>query len=114
MYYKKRDAEEFFIPGGTKGFLYPSSPRGDQTIAIVEMEGVYPEEGCSINDYCTETLVLIKGELEVRVNDKKYELKEEGDTIRILPENKYSIAGKGKVVVSIAPNWDSTQNHIIK
>ncbi len=114
MYYKKKNAEEFTIPGGTNGVLYPSSPKGDQTIAIVETDGVYPKNGVSMNDYCTETFILIKGKLEILVNDKMYILEDEGDLLRVLPKNKYSIKGKGKVIVSISPNWKSEQNHIIK
>ena len=113
MFYQKKDVEKFIIPGGTKGFIYPSSPKGDQTIALIEANGVYPEKGYSINDYCTETIILISGCLEIAVNENKFVLKNQGDILRILPNSKYSVKGKGMAIVSISPNWDSKQNHII-
>lgn len=113
MFYTKKTGEKFNIPGGTEGILYPSSPNGDQTIAIVEMDGVYPKKGYSINDFCTETIVLVSGYLEVEVSGEKFILKEEGDMIRILPNNKYRVVGKGKSIDMISPNWDKNQNHFV-
>ena len=113
MFVKKEMAESFSIPGGTKGAIYPSSPKGDQTIAVVEMDGIYPEKGYSFNDFCTETIFMLEGKFELEADGKKYQL-EKGDLFMILPGTKYRISGKGKSIDFISPAWDKSQNHIIE
>ena len=113
MLARKKDARKFKISGGTKGLIYPSSPKGDQTIAMVEMDRIYPEKGYSINDNCTETIFMLSGKFKMEVSGKKYTLKK-GDMFTILPGNKYRIKGKGRAMDFISPLWDSTQNHIIE
>jgi mannose-6-phosphate isomerase-like protein (cupin superfamily) len=112
MLIKKEEAQEFSIPGGTEGVLYPSSPSGDQTIAYVEIDGVYPEKGYSINDVCTESIFLVAGSVEVEL-DGKWNVLEEGDVCLIFPGNKYRMRGNGKALDLITPAWDKNQNHII-
>lgn len=113
MFIKKSDAQEFSIPGGTKGLLYPPSPKGDQSIAYVEMDGFYPERGYSINDLCTETLYMIEGVFEIECGGVKQVIGA-GDIFMILPGNKYRTVGKGKALDLITPSWDKQQNHIVE
>ena len=113
MLIKKEIAESFSISGGTNGAIYPSSPKGDQTIAIVWMDGAYPEMGYSLNDLCTETIFLLEGKFELEADGKKYQL-ESGDLFMILPGTKYRIFGKGKAIDFISPAWDKSQNHLIE
>jgi mannose-6-phosphate isomerase-like protein (cupin superfamily) len=113
MFVKKELAQSFSIQGGTNGAIYPSSPKGDQTIAVVEMDGVYPSDGYSVNDFCTETIFMLEGKFELEAEGKKYQL-ESGDLFMILPGVKYRIVGKGKSMDFISPAWDKSQNHIIK
>lgn len=113
MFCKKENAQKFKIPGGTKGWLYPSSPREDQTIALIEMDGIYPEKGYSLNEVCTETIFVIEGELEIEVGETKAILKE-NDLFMILPGKKYRTRGKAKALDLITPIWDKNQNHIVK
>jgi len=112
MYIEKKDAEEFSIPGGTVGRLYPTHPDNEQTVALVETDGVYPEKGFAVNDVCTETIVMLEGEFCIEYNGEEYILRP-GDVLMILPKHPYRISGKGKVCVCITPGWDSAQNHII-
>jgi len=113
MLIHQKDAQSFTIPGGTQGYLYPPSPQGNQSIAVVETDGRYPKKGYSINDVCTETLYMLEGEFTLTHNDDTIILKT-GDVFMILPNNKYSISGKGKACVFISPSWESNQNHIIE
>ena len=113
MIYKKIDAEKFTITGGTEGIIFPSSPKGDQTVAYVEMDGIYPEKGYSINSKCTETICLIDGSFSIEISGKKYMMKK-GDICMILPGNKYRIVGKGKSFDFITPAWDKKQNKIVE
>lgn len=113
MIIHKENAQVFTIPGGTSGLLYPASPKGDQSLAVVETHGVYPEKGYSINDICTETLYMLEGEFQLHYNNDVFLLKP-GDVFMVLPGNKYKIIGNGKACVLISPSWDSAQNHIIE
>ena len=112
MFYKNSQAVKFSIPGGTNGLIFPSSPKGDQTMAVVEMDGVYPETGYSLNDFCTETIYLLEGSLLAEVGGQEYNLTP-GDLLVILPGNRYRITGRGKSVDLITPAWDKAQNHIL-
>jgi len=110
--FTKSSAESFCIDGGTKGLIYPDHPKGQYTIARINMNGVYPVIGYSINTKCTETIVMLKGEIKIRVDDKVCELKS-GDILIILPKTKYRIEGQGEVLDLITPRWDKKQNKII-
>lgn len=111
MLYAKKEANAFSLPGGTKGWLYPPSPKKDQSIAVVVLNGVYPEKGYSRNDICTEALLILEGSLVLECAGKNYTLKL-NDVFIILPGMRYRVIGKGKVVDVITPAWDSKQNHI--
>lgn len=112
MHYTRQSAQAFTIPGGTAGWLYPPSPRGDQSVAIVTMDGVYPEKGWSINEVCTETMYILEGQMTLWCDDQQYEL-HEGDLFVIEPGHRYRCEGKVKSVDLITPAWDKKQNKII-
>jgi mannose-6-phosphate isomerase-like protein (cupin superfamily) len=112
MLYKKEHAQKFSIPGGTEGILFPPSPRKDQSIAIVDCKGTYPEKGWSINSVCTETIYLLEGSLLIECDGERATLLP-GDLFVISPGQKYRIIGEGKSVDFITPAWDKEQNKII-
>ena len=113
MYYSEKNAQHFTIPGGTKGVLYTASPKDDQSIAVIQMDGKYPQFGYSLNDICTETLYMLEGSFRVEYDGAWYTLSP-GDLLMLLPGKKYRTEGKGKACVFISPAWDSTQNHIVE
>ncbi len=112
MKHTRADGQTFTIPGGTTDVIFPSHPHNEQTIAVVKTDGVYPEKGYAVNDLCTETIYIIKGELLITVDDKE-ETVREGELLMILPGQKYCIRGKAEALDVITPAWDSEQNHII-
>lgn len=112
MLYRKSDAKNFSIPGGTTGVLYPPSPNSDQSIARIQVDGVYPKKGHSINEICTETLYVLSGPLEIEYHNQWFKLNER-DVFVILPFHKYRTKGKGEAFVFITPSWDPKQNHIV-
>ncbi len=112
MLIKKNQRKSFHIPGGTEGKIYPSSPNGDQTIAVVETDGVYPEKGWSLNDVSTETIFMQEGEFVIKTKEEEYALKE-GDMFLVFPGTKYRIEGKGRAVVFITPSWEKNNNKIV-
>ena len=110
--YSTQDAQAFEIPGGTKGFIFPSHPKGEHTIAVISADGMYPEKGYALNDVCTETVYVVEGQLVVTINSKE-ESVNSGELIMILPGQKYTIRGKAEAIDFITPSWDKNQNHIV-
>lgn len=82
-------------------------------MAFIEMDGVYPEHGYSMNDRCTETIYVLEGEFVEEIDGKEVRLGP-GDVCMVLPGQKYRSSGKGKAVLAITPAWDKEQNHIIE
>ncbi len=112
MFLTSKDGQEFSIPGGTQGVLYPPGPNKAFSIAVVTMDGQYPENGWSLNDKCTETIYVQAGSLVANVDGKQFKLKS-GDILSIVPGKKYRVRGKAMTVDVITPAWDKGQNHII-
>ncbi len=101
-------AKMYDIPGGTCT-LYDSCPTDRLSVATIVQNGRYPEEGQRVNSRCTESILLLEGELTVTLDEKPVVLKP-GDLIYITPKTPYSVEGKGKAVVMIEPKWDKAQN----
>lgn len=112
MLYTLHNAQQFEIPGGTRGVLYPPGPEHAFSIAVVTMDGVYPESGWSINDTCTETMYVQSGSLVVDVEDTSYRIGP-GDIVHVVPGKKYRVRGKATTIDVITPAWDKSQNHIV-
>lgn len=110
--HKATDATRFSIPGGTSGAVYPAHPTGEQSVAHVHMDGVYPVVGYSINTRCTESLFMLQGSFRVRTDDTEH-LIGKGDFLIILPGTKYRIEGGGEALDIITPAWDAKQNSIV-
>ncbi len=113
MLIKKEERKSFQIPGGTDGNIYPSSPNGDQTIAVVEMKGVYPQSGWSVNDTSTETIFLLEGSFTLKTEEESHTLRP-GDMFLVFPHTKYKIEGEGKAAVFITPSWEKNNNQIVE
>lgn len=112
MLYTQNQTTKFTISGGTSGFIYPDHPQGEQTLALVEMDGIYPENGYSVNEVCTETFFVIAGSMTAEVDGQKYSL-QVNDVLMVLPGQKYKTEGKVKILDIITPSWKKTQNKII-
>lgn len=113
MLIKKEERKSFTIEGGTEGEIYPSSPKGDQTIAVVKMKGVYPQSGWSLNDISTENIFLLKGSFNLETEEESYNL-HPGDMFLVFPGTKYRIKGEGEAVVFITPSWEKNNNKIVE
>lgn len=106
--FTKKDAKGYDVPGG-RCFLYPDSPTGRLSAALVEQTGRYPEKGYRINDICTESFFVVNGEFLITLN-KKTTMVRPLDVIFVPPHTPYSIEGHGTVFVFIEPKWDPNQN----
>lgn len=112
MLISRSSAKPFTIPGGVSGILYPSSPRGDLTLAMVVQDGVYPASGYSVNDVATETIVCLEGSLTIEANGETHALTP-GDCFMVFPGTQYRVTGKGKSLDVITPAWEKNKNQII-
>ncbi|MBI4434800.1 cupin domain-containing protein [Candidatus Uhrbacteria bacterium] len=112
MFISRNSAKPFTIPGGVTGILYPSSPRGDQTIAAVTQDGIYPAQGYSVNDVATETIYCIEGSMTIEANGECFPLTP-GDCFMIFPGTKYRVTGTGKSIDFITPAWEKNTNRIV-
>ncbi len=108
MFYSLTDAKQYDIPGG-HCYLYPDSPTGRLSCALVEQDGRYPTAGFRQNAVCTEALFVIDGDFQVIMDNKAHPLKSR-DMVYIPPHTPYAVEGKGTVFVFIEPKWDSAQN----
>lgn len=83
--------------------------------AIVYTDGRYPKEvdQFSYNQYCTEIVTVLYGFAIIEYKDDLVCLKA-GESLKIEPLNKYSIAGKALCTVDISPKWDKKQNSYIQ
>lgn len=113
MLIRRSDAQPFEIPGGTRGILHQSLGKTDASVALVEIDGIYPERGWSINSECTETMLLIRGSLRVEIQEQQFTMKP-GDMLSIAPGNRYRVVGKGESVDIITPAWQKSQNRIVE
>jgi mannose-6-phosphate isomerase-like protein (cupin superfamily) len=112
MFIPHSSAKPFTIPGGVSGILYPPSPHGDLTLAMVTQDGVYPASGYSVNDVATETIVCLEGALTIEANGETYELGP-GDCFMVFPGTRYRVTGKGKSLDVITPAWEKNKNQIV-
>lgn len=112
MLLTQKEAQPFTIAGGTSGLLYPPGPNDAFSLAVVTMDGVYPESGWSVNDRCTETMYVQEGELTVDIEEETFTLGV-GDILSVVPGRKYRVRGKATTIDLITPAWDKKQNHSI-
>lgn len=102
------DAAKYEIPGGTC-HLYPDSPTGRLSCALVQQKGRYPEKGRKVNKTCTEALFIIRGTFTVTLGDTTQKVTA-NDVVYIVPGTPYSLEGEGDAFVFIEPKWDGKQN----
>lgn len=107
--FTKKDAKHYAIPGGDC-YLFPDSPTGRLSSALVDQVGRYPAKGYQVNDVCTESFLVLEGNLKFTINGKTKKM-HPMDVAYIPPKSPYAIKGDGKVFVFIEPKWDPKQNH---
>ena len=85
----------------------------DINIAVVEINGRYPDKGWVKNTVCKELIYIVDGSGVLTINDKEVLLKS-GDAILIEPNEKYFFEGNLKVVPACYPAWSIQQVEIIE
>jgi len=89
-------------------FEYPMNDK-DINVAFIEIKGRYPDKGQVTNEVVKELVFVSKGKCKITIEGKETEL-EEGDSVLILPKQKYFFDGNMEIVVSCAPAWFPEQH----
>lgn len=108
LIFTKDDAKQYDIPGGVC-WLYPDSPTGRLSAALVHQDGRYPETGYRYNEMCTEAFFIISGKFTITIAGKAHVLPP-NSVVYIPPRTPYAVEGTGDSFVFIEPKWNSGQN----
>ncbi len=106
----KSQTKRFENSAGCIAIEYPTED-SDINVAIVEIQGRYPDKGRVSNTACKEFVYVSNGSGRVEVDDKKIDL-HHGDMIVIEVREKYFFEGEITLFVSCSPAWYPEQ-HII-
>ena len=93
-------------------YEYPMEDK-DINVAIIEIDGRYPDKGHVLNEKVKELVLVTKGRGKIVIENTKLDLNE-GDVALIQPKEKYFFEGKLKMIVTCSPAWYSEQHKIIK
>lgn len=84
----------------------------DINVAQIEIDGRYPDIGQVTNKKVKELIFVVEGNGRIVIDNKEDKITE-GDAVLILPNQKYSIEGKLKLVISCTPAWSPEQHEIV-
>lgn len=90
------------ISGGST--IHSYSPSTDERLkfAYVDLMEDYPESGYAVNQNQIEGIFVTEGTVQVTIDDKKLTCKA-GDVVYFEEGQCYTVSGKGKIIVAIAP-----------
>ncbi|UMX47411.1 MAG: cupin domain-containing protein [Candidatus Nealsonbacteria bacterium DGGOD1a] len=91
---------------------YPVDDK-DINIAIIELNGRYPEKGFAINEVSKELAYIIKGSGKVVISSKEIEVGE-GDLVFVEPQEKFYWEGKMTLIMPCTPAWNPEQYKVIE
>jgi len=91
-------------------YEYPMKDK-DISAAFVEIKGRYPDEGQVTNEIVKELVFVLGGKGKIVIDNKEHELSE-GDSILIIPKQKYFFDGTLELIVSCSPAWYQEQHKI--
>ena len=80
--------------------------------AIADINGRYPEKGFVRNEVFKELVYVLSGTGKVEVDGKEFRFSQ-GDTLLILPGEKYFWEGNFRIFMATAPKFDPNRHKII-
>ena len=80
----------------------------DINVAIIELNGRYPEKGCAMNEISKELAYVMEGSGKVIVENNEFEVGV-GDLVLINPGEKFLWVGKMKLFMPCTPAWSPDQ-----
>ncbi len=104
----KGQANEFKNSDACVAFEYPLNDSAIN-IAVVVVNGRYPDKGCVMNEECKEIAFVMEGAGNVFIDDKEVKL-EKGDAVLIEPGEKICWEGNLTMLMSCTPAWTPRQH----
>lgn len=89
-------------------YEYPLKEK-DLNVALVEINGRYPDNGEVTNQVVKELLYVVKGKGKVVIDSTEHMIGS-GDVVLLLPNQKYFYDGVFTLVVSCSPAWYPEQH----
>lgn len=108
MLVKKHERVMHKNSGACTAYEYPMDDK-DINVALVDIDGRYPEQGSATNETVKELIFVSHGTGRVVIEGKSHDLSE-GDSVLILPNKRYSLEGKLRLVISGSPAWYPEQH----
>lgn len=106
---KKADAISFSNSSTCTGFAFAFGDK-DLDIAVVTVDGRYPEKGQLINEKCKEIAYVLSGNGKVGVDGKVQQLNP-GDAVLIIPGEKFFWEGnKLEMLMPCSPAFYKEQH----
>lgn len=90
---------------------YPVNDK-DINVAIIELNGRYPEKGCAMNEISKELAYVMAGSGKIVVENNETEVAE-GDLVLVNPGEKFYWEGNMKLFMPCTPAWNPEQYKII-
>ena len=94
---------------GVSTFAEYTMPSTNISVGVSEINGRYPDRGFDVDAELEQIWYVLEGKTRVQVDDQTYEIAK-GDMLFISENEKFSIDGAIKLVVSSSPPWSSKQH----
>lgn len=104
----KGQAKEFKNSDACTALEYPLEDSAIN-IAVVTVEGRYPDSGRVMNEECKEVAFVVQGAGKVFIDDKEVKL-EQGDVVLIEPREKIYWEGNLTMLMPCTPAWTFEQH----
>jgi len=91
---------------------YPVDDK-DINIAIIELNGRYPQKGWALNEISKELACIMEGSGSVVIDGNETQVSE-GDLVMVYPGEKFFWQGKMKLFMPCVPAWNENQYKIIE
>jgi mannose-6-phosphate isomerase-like protein (cupin superfamily) len=94
-------------------YEYPLDDK-DINMALVLINGRYPDKGRVTNEKVKEIILVTKGKGKIIIENNEHELKE-GDAVLLLPKQRYFYEGNNLQIVSAcSPAWYPEQHKLLE
>lgn len=100
---RKEEAKPFRNSDACTAFEYRTEGK-DINGVVIELHGRYPDSGFALNEECSELAYIVSGSGTVSVGGKEISLSK-GDTVHILPGEKFFWEGEMTMFIASAPAW---------
>ena len=108
---KSIQAEEFKNNDACTAFEYHLDDK-EINVAVIKLDGRYPEKGRVMNTLCKELSYILKGTGKLFLEDQIIDV-DEGDVVMIEPGEKYYWEGTMTMFVPCVPAWTKEQHKIV-